>query len=106
MCNPSGDRINPRYSTILVWKVHFNMVEYLGFILSPEGLHMDPVKVSMIQDIPPYWCGRCTSWGWHRGLHLGVIVKPPGHGPYAHLGNRSRLGYCLCNLSHQYGGIS
>src|SRR5258708_30177389 len=25
------------------------MVEYLGFILSPEGLHMDPVKISMIQ---------------------------------------------------------
>src|SRR5258705_7909030 len=25
------------------------MVEYLGFILSPEGLHMDPAKVSMIQ---------------------------------------------------------
>src|SRR5258707_1726596 len=25
------------------------MVEYLGFILSPEGLHMDPAKVSTIQ---------------------------------------------------------
>src|SRR5258708_24941639 len=25
------------------------MVEYLGFILSPEGLCMDPAKVSMIQ---------------------------------------------------------
>src|SRR5260221_11926249 len=28
---------------------HTDTVEYLGFILSPEGLHMDPVKVSMIQ---------------------------------------------------------
>src|SRR5260370_22952364 len=28
------------------------MVEYLGFILSPEGLRMDPVKVSMIQAWP------------------------------------------------------
>src|SRR5260221_204094 len=52
MCNPSGDRINPRYSTILKCTFHTNMVEYLGFILSPEGLHMDPVKVSMIQAWP------------------------------------------------------
>src|SRR5258708_234728 len=28
------------------------MVEYLGFILSPEGLRMDPAKVSMIQAWP------------------------------------------------------
>src|SRR6266481_8356611 len=28
------------------------MVEYLGFILSPEGLHMDPAKVLMIQAWP------------------------------------------------------
>src|SRR5260221_6592762 len=28
------------------------MVEYLSFILSPEGLHMDPAKVSMIQSWP------------------------------------------------------
>src|SRR5258708_4858061 len=28
------------------------MVEYLGFILSPEGLHMDPAKVSTIQAWP------------------------------------------------------
>src|SRR5258708_12042995 len=27
-------------------------VEYLGFILSPKGLQMDPTKVSMIQDWP------------------------------------------------------
>src|SRR5258708_31157297 len=51
MHNPSGDRINPRYSTVSVWKVHF----------------------------------------------LGLA----GHGPYAHLGNWSRLGYCLCNLLHR-----
>src|SRR5258708_11141559 len=35
---------NPKKCTF-----HTNMVEYLGFILSPEGLHMDPAKVSTIQ---------------------------------------------------------
>ena len=38
---------NPKKCTF-----HTNTVEYLGFILSPEGLHMDPVKVSMIQAWP------------------------------------------------------
>ncbi len=27
-------------------------VEYLGFILTPTGLHMDPAKVAMIQNWP------------------------------------------------------
>ena len=31
---------------------HMDMVEYLGFILSPEGLHMDPSKVDAIQSWP------------------------------------------------------
>src|SRR5258708_33903380 len=31
---------------------HTDTVEYLGFILSPEGLCMDPAKVSMIQSWP------------------------------------------------------
>src|SRR5260221_5020312 len=30
-------------------------VEYLGFILSPKGLQMDPTKVSTIQDWPEPW---------------------------------------------------
>src|SRR5258706_5090860 len=30
-------------------------VEYLGFILSPKGLQMDPTKVSAIQDWPEPW---------------------------------------------------
>src|SRR5258705_919478 len=38
---------NPRKCTF-----HTDTVEYLGFILSPEGLHMDPAKVSMIQSWP------------------------------------------------------
>src|ERR1700729_4356758 len=31
---------------------HTNMVEYLGYILSPTGLTMDPAKVQTIQDWP------------------------------------------------------
>src|SRR5260370_11674616 len=38
---------NPKKCTF-----HTNTVEYLGFILSPEGLCMDPVKVSMIHAWP------------------------------------------------------
>ncbi len=30
-------------------KFHMDTVEYLGFILSPTGLHMDLAKVAMIQ---------------------------------------------------------
>src|SRR5258708_20975793 len=33
-------------------KVHMDTVEYLGFILSPKGLQMDPTKVSTILDWP------------------------------------------------------
>jgi len=29
---------------------HTDTIEYLGFILTPTGLHMDPVKVTMIQN--------------------------------------------------------
>src|SRR5258708_4314093 len=38
---------NPKKCTF-----HTDMVEYLGFILSPEGLHMDPAKVLTIQAWP------------------------------------------------------
>src|SRR5258708_25062747 len=31
---------------------HTDTVEYLGFILTPTGLHMDPVKVAVIQNWP------------------------------------------------------
>src|SRR5258707_3119932 len=40
----AGLYANPRKCTF-----HTDTVEYLSFILSPEGLCMDPVKVSMIQ---------------------------------------------------------
>src|SRR5260221_5236842 len=30
-------------------------VEYLGFILTPTGLHMDPTKVAAIQSWPELW---------------------------------------------------
>ena len=29
---------------------HMDTVEYLGFILTPTGLHMDPAKIAMIQN--------------------------------------------------------
>ncbi len=29
---------------------HTDTIEYLGFILTPTGLHMDPVKVAVIQN--------------------------------------------------------
>ena len=31
---------------------HTDTVEYLGFILTPTGLHMDLVKVAVIQNWP------------------------------------------------------
>src|SRR5258707_2349282 len=40
------------YSNLKKCKFHKDTVEYLGFILSPKGLQMDPTKVSMIQDWP------------------------------------------------------
>ena len=33
-------------------KFHTDIVEYLGFIMSPEGLRMDPAKVTMILEWP------------------------------------------------------
>src|SRR5260221_9712316 len=36
-------------------KFHTDTVEYLGFILSPKGLQMDPTKVSAILDWPKPW---------------------------------------------------
>ena len=43
----AGLYANPKKCTF-----HMDTMEYLGFILSPEGLHMDPAKVSMIQSWP------------------------------------------------------
>src|SRR5258708_10980532 len=40
------------YANLKKCKFHMDTVEYLGFILSPKGLQMDPTKVSMIQDWP------------------------------------------------------
>src|SRR5258707_10691946 len=40
------------YANLKKCKFHTDTVEYLGFILSPKGLQMDPTKVSMIQDWP------------------------------------------------------
>src|SRR5258708_1617346 len=39
--------MNPKKCTF-----HTDTVEYLGFILTPTGLHMDPAKVAMIQNWP------------------------------------------------------
>src|SRR5260221_12360995 len=43
------------YANLKKCKFHMDTVEYLGFILSPKGLQMDPTKVSMIQDWPNPW---------------------------------------------------
>src|SRR5258707_20517 len=40
------------YANLKKCKFHTDTVEYLGFILSPKGLQMDPTKVSTIQDWP------------------------------------------------------
>src|SRR5258706_1967681 len=40
------------YANLKKGKFHTDTVEYLGFILSPKGLQMDPTKVSTIQDWP------------------------------------------------------
>src|SRR5260221_1335824 len=40
------------YANLKKCKFHMDTVEYLGFILSPKGLQMDPTKVSTIQDWP------------------------------------------------------
>src|SRR5260370_24603306 len=39
-------------------KFHMDTVEYLGFILTPTGLHMDPMKVATIQ-------GWLEPWNVH-----------------------------------------
>src|SRR5260221_6972242 len=38
------------YANLKKCKFHMDTVEYLGFILSPKGLQMDPAKVSVILD--------------------------------------------------------
>src|SRR5258708_2037978 len=40
------------YANLKKCKFHMDTVEYLGFILSPKGLQMDPTKVSVILDWP------------------------------------------------------
>src|SRR5258708_20126419 len=40
------------YANLKKCKFHTDTMEYLGFILSPKGLQMDPTKVSAIQDWP------------------------------------------------------
>src|SRR5258705_4653969 len=40
------------YANLKKCKFHMDTVEYLGFILSPKGLQMDPAKVSAILDWP------------------------------------------------------
>ena len=43
------------YMNLKKCKFHMDTMEYLGFILSPKGLQMDPTKVSTIQDWPQPW---------------------------------------------------
>src|SRR5258708_23346927 len=62
-------------------KFHMDTVEYLGFILTPTGLHMDLTKVAAIQG----WCHTCDS------LTLRICVGPNAHTrdsstPHIHIG--------------------
>ena len=45
-------RENGLYAGANKWNFHEDTVEYLGYILSPTGLTMDPIKVQTIQDWP------------------------------------------------------
>src|SRR5260370_23457352 len=40
------------YANLKKCKFHMDTMEYLGFILSPNGLQMDPAKVSTIMEWP------------------------------------------------------
>src|SRR5260370_21631177 len=56
------------YANLKKCVFHMDTVEYLGFILSPEGLRMDPSKVDAIQ-----------SWPEPRNIHLGCTILPQFH---------------------------
>ena len=43
-------RDNGLYTSAEKCEFHSTSVEYLGFILSPDGLTMDPTKIQVIQD--------------------------------------------------------
>ena len=45
-------RDNGLYASSEKYEFHTTSVEYLGFILSPDGLMMDPAKIQVIQDWP------------------------------------------------------
>src|SRR6202167_5723080 len=45
-------RQNGLYAGVNKCTFHANTVEYLGYILSPTGLSMDPAKVQTVQDWP------------------------------------------------------
>ena len=46
------------YANLKKCTFHTDMVEYLGFILTPEGLKMDPTKVVAITS----WPEPCNIW--------------------------------------------
>ena len=43
---------NGLYASSEKYEFYTTSVEYLGFILSPDGLMMDPAKIQVIQDWP------------------------------------------------------
>ncbi len=45
-------RVNGLYAGLHKCTFHTDTVEYLGFILSPDGLKMDPAKIRVIQEWP------------------------------------------------------
>ena len=49
---------NRLYASTKKFEFHTTSMEYLGFILSPDGLMMDPAKIQVFQD----WPKPCKVW--------------------------------------------
>ena len=53
------------------YNFHTDTIEYLGFILTPTGLHMDPAKVAVIQNWLELWniCDLQSFLGFTNFYH-------------------------------------
>src|SRR5258708_19363583 len=66
----AGLYVNPKKCNF-----HMDTIEYLGFILTPTGLHMDPAKVATIQNwLEPQ--NICDCQGASNPRSIRVIWVP------------------------------